>query len=69
MVDEAIRSVGRLEEGDYYTMIIPGIADGEYNGANVKIASLTEIIRCSGELAKQIKDLPDGAEFKIKTTE
>jgi len=69
MVDEATELLGPLEEGFKYTLKTPGVLDGEYSGSNFKIASFIEIIKSAGELGKQIKDLPDGSEFKFKVIE
>lgn len=66
MVEDAKKSLGSLEPPRKYHMVIPGILDGEYGGKNIKTAPLVELIRFSGDLGKQIKDLPDGAEIKLK---
>ena len=66
MVNEATEMLGELKEGYKYYMVIPGVLDGEYNGTNFKTAPFVEIIRLSGNLGKQIKDLPDGAEVKLE---
>lgn len=66
MVEEAEKALGALEPGQKYHMVIPGILGGEYGGSNVKTAPLHELIRFSGNLGKQIKDLPDGAEIELK---
>ena len=66
MVDEATKMLGALKEGYKYYMVIPGILNGEYSGNNIKTAPFVEIIRLSGDLGKQIKDLPDGAKVKLK---
>jgi len=66
MVDEATKMLGALKEGYKYYLVIPGILNGEYTGGNIKTAPFIEIIKWSGELAKQIKDLPDGAEVKLR---
>ena len=66
MVQEATESLGELKEGYKYCLAIPGVLDGEYSGANIKTAPFIEIIRWSGDLGKQIKDLPDGAKVEIK---
>lgn len=66
MVNEATEMLGALKEGYKYYMVIPGVLNGEYNGTNFKTAPFVEIIRLSGDLGKQIKDLPDGAEIKLK---
>ncbi len=67
MVEEAKKSIGDLKSNCKYYMVIPGVLDGEYGGDNVKMASFVEIIKVSADVAKQIKDLPDGAEIKLKT--
>jgi hypothetical protein len=66
MVDEAIEMLGPLKEGYKYYLEIPGALNGDYSGSNIKSAPFVDIIRLSGELGKQIKDLPDGAEVKLK---
>jgi len=66
MVEEAKKTLGSLEDSNKYYMVIPGVLDGEYGGANIKTAPLVELIRFSGDLGKQIKDLPDGAEIELK---
>ncbi len=69
MVDEAVAMLGTLKEGYKYCLVIPGVLNGEYSGTNIKTAPFIEIIRLSGNLGKQIKDLPDGAEVKLKVTD
>lgn len=66
MVDEAMEMLGPLKEGYKFYLIIPGVLNGEYSGTNIQTAPFVEIIRLSGELGNQIKDLPDGAEIKLK---
>ena len=66
MVDEAKKSLGELEVGSKYHLVIPGILDGEYGGSNIKTAPLAELIKYSGDLGKKIKDLPDGAKIDFK---
>ena len=66
MVNEATEMLGELKEGYKYYMVIPGVLDGEYSGTNIQTAPFIEIIRISGNLGKQIKDLPDGAEVKLE---
>ena len=67
MVAEAEKTLGELKIGQKYHMIIPGVLDGEYSAKNIKIAPLFKMIRFSGALGKQIKDLPDGSavDFKV----
>ena len=47
--------------------LLQGLAlGGEYGGENVKVAPLVEIIRFSGDVGKQIEELPDGAQVHLK---
>jgi len=66
MVQEAEGSLGKLAPGYKYQMVIPGVLGGEYGGSNVKVALLLEIIRFSGDLGKQIEELPEGAQIELK---
>ncbi|CAA6824828.1 MAG: DUF1851 domain-containing protein [uncultured Thiotrichaceae bacterium] len=62
-VEDAKATLGELTEGQKYTLIIPGALDGDYDGDNMKIAPIEDIICASGALGKQIKDLPDGSKI------
>lgn len=46
-------------------MKIPSILGGQYEEGNIGTVSLGELIRASGDLALQVKDLPDGAQVKL----
>uniref|UniRef100_UPI00404AE990 T6SS immunity protein Tdi1 domain-containing protein n=1 Tax=Flavobacterium sp. TaxID=239 RepID=UPI00404AE990 len=61
----AKETVGELMDGEKYCLKLPGILGGEYKPENFSKISQMEQIGFSGDLAKQIKDLPDGAEIKI----
>jgi hypothetical protein len=65
MVQEAKKALGELKEGYKYYMVIPGALGGEYGGSNVKTLPLRELIHMSGDIAKKIKDLPDGAQVEL----
>lgn len=66
MVEEAKKKLGMLEPGYKYHMVTPGILGGEYGVSNFNVAPLYEIIRFSGDLGRQIKDLPEGAQIEMK---
>ena len=66
MVLEAEKTLGKLEPGYKYHMVIPGALGGEYGGSNVKVAPLLELVRFSGDLGKQIENLPDGAKIELR---
>jgi hypothetical protein len=69
LVEVAKDKLGPLEEGRKYYMVIPGVLGGEYGINNIKTLPLAELIRLSGDLGKQIKDLPDGAQVKLKVVD
>lgn len=60
---------GPLEEGRKYCLVTPGILGGEYGISNIRTAPLVEIIRFSGMLGDQIKDLPEGAQIELKVVD
>lgn len=66
LFEEARATVGPLKEGYRYCLKIPGILGGTYRGDNLASVPLSEMIGFSGSLAKQVKDLPDGAEIKLE---
>jgi Domain of unknown function (DUF1851) len=69
LVEEAQATVGPLGPGRKYCLKIPGLLGGEYGGTNLASISLVELVAASGDIAFQIKDVPDGAQVRIKITE
>ena len=69
LVEEARSKVGPLSQGRKYCLKIPGLLGGEYGGNNLASISLVELIAASGDIACQIKDLPDGAPVRFQITE
>ena len=68
LVEEAIESLGPLADGRKFYLVIPGVLGGTYDASNIKTLPLDELIRVSGDIAQQIKNLPDGAKIEIKVT-
>ena len=66
LVEVAKDKLGPLEGDRKYYLVIPGPLGGEYGINNIKTAPLVEIIRYSGDIGKQIRDLPDGAQVELK---
>lgn len=66
IVEFAEKKCGALPEGKKYCLKIPGILGGEYGGDNLGTATLAELVRISGHVAKQTTDLPDGAKVTLK---
>lgn len=69
LVEQAIEHLGPLTNEQKYCLVTPGVLGGEYAISNIKTAPLIELIRFSGDVAKQIKDLPDGAEIQLKVVD
>lgn len=69
MADAAIKSLGPLKEGFKFYLAIPGILNGEYSVGNIKTAPFVKIIKWSGDLGYQVKDLEDGCEVELKAIE
>ncbi|MEL7488204.1 MAG: T6SS immunity protein Tdi1 domain-containing protein [Pseudomonadota bacterium] len=66
LVEAARNSVGLLTEGRAYHLVIPGALGGAYDVSNIRSAPIVELIRFSGDLGKQIRDLPDGEQVQLK---
>ena len=66
LVEAAKDSVGLLEESRKYCLVIPGVLGGAYDISNIKSVPLVELVRFSGDLGKQIRDLPDGEQIQLK---
>ncbi len=66
LVEAATASIGSLTEGRKYCLVIPGVLGGAYDASNIKSVPLAELIRFSGDLGKQIHDLPDGEQIQLK---
>ena len=69
LVRVAREKLGDLALGQKYCLITPGILGGSYKAANIGTAPLIELIRFSGDLAQQLKDVPDGGEVTLKVVE
>jgi len=69
LVEAAKDKYGPLEEGRKYHLVTPGVLGGVYGISNINTAPLVGIIRFSGDLGKKIKDLPDGAQIKVKVVD
>ncbi len=57
---------GPLAEEQVFYLVTPGILGGEYEVSNIKTLLLEELLSVSGDMAKQIKDMPDGGAVEIK---
>ena len=60
---------GPLSEGRKYCLKIPGVLGGAYGGDNLATALQVDLVRLSGDIARQIEKLPDGAQIKLRIVE
>lgn len=66
MVDQAEEMLGPLAQGEVYHFVISPVFGGKYAIDNVRQLDHIEQLRFCGDLAREIKDLPDGAQVKLK---
>jgi len=69
LVELAEGKFGVNEIGKCFYFVIPPVLGGEYKLENMQAISLLELIGASGEIAEQIKDLPDGSQVKLVITD
>lgn len=65
LVEIATSKLGDLQEGRVYCLKFPPVLGGLYDESNIGTIAHEELIRFSGDMAFQIKDLPDGTKIKI----
>ncbi len=66
LVEQAEAALGKLAEGESYHLAIPGPLGGKYIISNIRKISTCESLDFSGDLAKQIENLPDGTKIRLK---
>lgn len=69
IVEVAYSTHGPLSGGRKYCLKIPGCLGGPYSAENYGTAPLVELVGFSGEIARQAKDLPDGAQVMLKVVQ
>ena len=67
LVEIAVQKFGSQPADRCFCLKLPGVLGGEYAADNIGTISREELLSFAGDVARQIKDLPDGAkvEFKI----
>ena len=60
LVERAESALGPLAEGEVYYLVLPGLLGGTYAEENIRKIALRELLAFSGEMARQIDDVPDG---------
>lgn len=69
MVEIAEKSLGPLGNGRCYCFKIPTVLGGDYTAENLGTVALEELVSFSGDVAKQIKDLPDDATVRFRVVD
>jgi hypothetical protein len=60
---------GRVPAGSRLMPIVPFLLGGEYSLSNLRVAGAVPGMRARGNLARQIRDLPDGAQIELKVAD
>ena len=68
-VEAAKASVGRLRNGWKYYLVILSVLGAAYDVSNIKSVPLVDLIQLSGDIGKQIRDMPNGQHVELKVTE
>ena len=68
LVDLADAKLGPVADDRCYCLKLPAVLGGQYEVSNFGTISRNELIAFSGDLAGQIKDLPDGAQVRLTLT-
>jgi hypothetical protein len=66
LVEQARQKLGPLSPGRCYCLKLPAVIGGTYDAANMGTISRAELISFAGDMAEQIKDVPDGGQIKIR---
>ncbi len=69
LVERAESALGPLAEGDVYYLVLPGVLGGKYAEENIRKIPLRELLAFSGDMARQIDDLPDGGSVILTVAE
>jgi hypothetical protein len=66
LVNQAQQQLGPLSEGRKYCLKIPSVLGGEHGGENLAIISLVELVRVSGDIARQLQGIPDRSLVRLR---
>jgi hypothetical protein len=65
LLRSAVNKFGSPAADRCFCLKIPGVFGGKYIIDNVGTIARRELVSCSGDLARQIKDAPDGAKLTL----
>ena len=65
LVELAQNKLGAVPAGRCYCLKIPGVLGGEYAAANMGTITIEELLAASGDMARQVADVPDGGQVSL----
>jgi len=66
LVEQARQTLGPLAAGRCYCLKLPAVLGGSYAADSMGTISRRELVSFSGDIAEQLKDVPDGSHIKLK---
>ncbi|TPW02128.1 MAG: hypothetical protein FD125_2229 [bacterium] len=65
LLDVARTTLGPLSGGQFYCLEFPAVLGGAYDASNLALIDSAELIESSGDMARQIDQLPDGTRVRL----
>jgi len=69
LLEVARTNLGEREDGQSYCLKIPAVLGGQYAVDNFGKMSTEGLIRFSGDLARQIQNMPEGSKVELRVTD
>ncbi|EIZ78224.1 hypothetical protein WSK_3199 [Novosphingobium sp. Rr 2-17] len=66
LVDAAVKRLGPVAMGEVYSLTPQALIAGDYAPENLIRVDLIDLIFTTGDIARQVRDLPDGAPVQLK---
>ncbi|WP_395393482.1 hypothetical protein WBP07_00630 [Novosphingobium sp. BL-8A] len=66
LIDAATKRLGFNALGEVYSLTLPALIAGDYAPENLIKIDFVKLIYLTGDLARQTRDLPDGAAVQLK---
>jgi len=69
LVEIAQATLGPVDADSCYCLKMPAALGGAYDAVNVGTITRRELLAFTGDVAEQLKDVPDGANIKFEWTD
>ncbi|KQM21338.1 hypothetical protein [Novosphingobium sp. Leaf2] len=66
LVDAGVKRLGPVAMGEVYSLTPQALVAGDYASENLIRIDLVRLIYLTGDIARQVHDLPDGAPINLK---